>query len=271
MTDYASIVHAARLADEWLEWWLTPDGDRWPIPAREVRFHFVDLGIYDAYDHLDETTKQRLPRFWKLMDTLLRNTPTHDFLRVTRVVMSPDNPLFADITFEDGSTRNASLLQVASGEVASSVNAMVRRDNELRETDEVKLAVASGMHPRLGRDSSLRRAEQHILFAKEPLEIAMEMAELKDIPAYRGWHPKYYQSANSVAVAAATTNNVEHVKAARKRFAVKRSMGEAVPDPRVIEQRRRRAAEVLHRRQTVPAVERGLSEPQEDEDEEILK
>lgn len=271
MTDRVSVIRAARLVEEWVAWWLTHHKERWPVPPRTLRGCNVDLGIYDAYDDLDEETKQQLPRFWKLMNALLRKkSPPNDnfFVHVVQVTPAIDKPLFAHIKWSSGRTEEASLFQVAYGEVASHLDDMIYDDEMLTRDDEKKLAFASGMHPRLGQNSSLRRAEQHALYAPEPLQMTLEMLGVKEIPEYRGWHPRYFQSAKSLE---ATLSNIERVKAARKRLAVKRSMGEAVPDPRVIEERRRSAAEALHRRQTVPAAERGLSEPQEDENEDILE
>jgi hypothetical protein len=200
MADRASVVAAARLADDWVEWWLTPPDDRSPPPERHAPGCNVNMGILYALNDIQPETLQRLPRFWDLMDKVLSGTsvsssPTDEVISIRPVAR---NPLRALVTVRDCDdmaetehTEEAHLLEVAAGEFACSLSYMLLEEQRLiletQERDDQRLAVAAGMHSRLGRHSSLRRAYGHELYAPDPLQMVLELSGNKPVSAWRGW------------------------------------------------------------------------------------
>lgn len=191
--DPMALAGAIEFIDALIDWWMEPPDERGEMPERP------DLVDDDAVHRVWVQflrNEAQVPRFFALMTRILHGA-LHFEDPIDRVTSQGDGSMYAFVSFQNGAqTLNVTLDDIAAGDFVP-VEEMLQREAriireqqeraEKKRNDELVAAVGMGLHPRAGRDSSLRRAYNHQLAAKDPLVLALELSGHKPVSEWRGW------------------------------------------------------------------------------------
>ena len=194
--------------DACIDWWLTPPDERGEISGIPG-FEEVGENAISRVSVMFLRNHARVPQFWALMDHIMRGAWSryHGFY-VKQVVPLDDFPICARVTFQATPQYTEPRIRVTLDDVAVGLivplDVMLQREAQIiREQQEEKMnveriaAVSMGLHPRAGRDSSLRRAYNHQLAAKDPLLLTLELSGHKPVSEWRGWGNSSASSSNN--------------------------------------------------------------------------
>ena len=191
--DPLAVEAAAEYIDALIEWWLKPPNERDELPEKPDA---VDDEEIDELIVNNLRNAAQFPRFLTHMNRIL-----HGMLYfghpIDRIEPWADGSVCLWITFQDGYEKTNRFVDgIASGDYVPLDDMLQREAEILREeqeeanrkrNNELVAAVGMGLHPRVGRDSSLRRAYNHQLSAKDPLILALELSGHKPVSEWRGW------------------------------------------------------------------------------------
>lgn len=197
---------AAEYVDGLIEWWLTPPDERGEFPRvpHNITENAIDNAIDQTYINELRNAAQ-VPRFLAYMSRIMHGLLCSGH-PIDRVEPSRDGSLYVSVISQDGIEEVAALDGLAFGYLVP-LDEMLRREAEIlreeqeeanrKRNDELVAAVGMALHPRVGHDSSLRRAYNHQLAAKDPLLLTFELSGHKPVSEWRGWGNDASSSSNN--------------------------------------------------------------------------